>query len=59
MKHPDVARLMAELYFDEAAARSVLLQIGFPPNMLPPFSTVARSGASWTGSGSARCRSRR
>ena len=37
MKHPDVARFMAELYFDEAAARSVLLQIGFPPQMLPPF----------------------
>ncbi len=37
MKHPDVARLMTELYFDDAAAKSVLLQIGFPPHMLPPF----------------------
>ena len=54
MKHPDVARFMAELYFDEAAARSVLLQIGFPPQMLPPFpatsfwsTAVIRSSREW------------
>ncbi len=37
MKHPEVAKLMAELYFDEAAARSVLIQIGFPPHLIPKF----------------------
>src|SRR6266568_118140 len=37
MKNPDVAKLMTDLYFDEAAARSVLLQIGFPPGLLPAF----------------------
>ena len=38
----DVASLMAELYFDEPAARSLLLQIGFPAHRLPPFESAAR-----------------
>jgi len=37
VRGPEVARLMAELYFDEVAARSILIQIGFPQVMLPPF----------------------
>jgi hypothetical protein len=37
MKNPEVATHMAELYFDEAAAKSVLIQIGFPQALLPPF----------------------
>jgi hypothetical protein len=45
MKHPDVARLMASLYFDEPQARSVLIQSGFPHTMLPPFT---HASAFWT-----------
>lgn len=37
MKHLDVAILMAELYFEEMAAQSALLQIGFPAQMMPSF----------------------
>lgn len=37
MKSTDVTKLMAELYFDEAAARSLLIQISFPPDRIPRF----------------------
>lgn len=37
MKPPEVIKLMAELYFDEPAARSLLIQIGFPPGRIPRF----------------------
>ena len=32
-----VARLMAKLLFAEPAARTVLLEMGFPPHLIPPF----------------------
>ena len=37
----DVASLMAMLYFDEAAAMSVLTEIGFPVHLIPPFRSAA------------------
>jgi hypothetical protein len=42
MKHPEVAKLMAELYFAAPQARSALIQIGFPAHLIPEF-TNARS----------------
>jgi ubiquitin-protein ligase len=42
MKHPEVAKLMADLYFTESAARAVLIQVGFPQAVLPQF-TDAKS----------------
>lgn len=33
----EVAALMADLYFDENMAKSVLLQIGMRPNLIPSF----------------------
>ena len=36
----DVASLMAMLYFDEAAARSVLAGIGFPEQLIPTFGSA-------------------
>lgn len=41
MKHPEVAKLMAQLHFTEAAARAVLLQVGFPAHLLPTFNDGA------------------
>ena len=40
MAQPGVAELMSELYFDESAARSVLIQIGMKPNLIIPFTTA-------------------
>ncbi|TCO52881.1 effector-associated domain EAD1-containing protein [Actinocrispum wychmicini] len=37
MKHPEVAELMAKLYFDETTAKAVLIRAGYPPHVLPPF----------------------
>ena len=37
----DVASLMAMLYFDEAAAKSVLAEIGFPADLIPAFRSAA------------------
>ncbi|MGW4064347.1 hypothetical protein ACWEGE_39090 [Amycolatopsis sp. NPDC004747] len=37
MKHPEVARLMSQLYFEGPTARSVLIQIGFPNHLIPQF----------------------
>jgi ubiquitin-protein ligase len=45
MKHPEVAKLMAQLYFTEAPARAVLIQVGFPAHLLPAF---ADANAFWT-----------
>lgn len=37
MKHPEVATLMAQLYFSVDSARSVLIRSGFPAHLLPQF----------------------
>ncbi len=42
---PGVAELMAQLYFDETSARSILINIGFPPSLLPSF---AQPDAFWS-----------
>lgn len=44
-QHAEVAALMAELHFDEAAAKSVLIQIGMPPHLIAPFTSPV---AFWT-----------
>jgi len=45
MKHPEVAKLMTELYFDESAARSALIQVGLPAHLIPKFNDP---GSFWT-----------
>lgn len=37
MKHPEVAKLMAQLYFNESAAQTALIQAGYPVHVLPTF----------------------
>ncbi|TCO59892.1 glycosyltransferase [Actinocrispum wychmicini] len=37
MKHPEVAALMAKLYFDETTAKAVLIRAGYPVHLLPLF----------------------
>ncbi|MDG6101416.1 hypothetical protein Daura_39870 [Dactylosporangium aurantiacum] len=41
MKYPEVARLMAELYFDQHSARSALIQAGFPAHAIPAFADAS------------------
>lgn len=40
MKHPEVATLMAELFFEEPQAKAILIRSGFPPGMLPQFTNA-------------------
>jgi Effector-associated domain 1 len=37
IKHPKVAELMAQLYFGEPAAQTALMEIGFPPHLVPKW----------------------